>query len=98
MITMWDVVEHLREPKEVLSFLRPHLNPDGVLVMETGNYENWLRLAEGDKWSLYLLDHHFYFTPHSLESVAHDAGYSSFRLTDAGKTMPAKSWVVKRPL
>lgn len=95
MITMWDVIEHLRDPQAVLSLLAPYLADNGVLVVETGNYENWTRVAEGDRWNLYLLDHHFYFTPHSLERVARDAGYSSFQLSQAGRVRPSKRLIYR---
>lgn len=95
---MWDVVEHLRDPSAVLAMLRRYLAPGGLLVLETGNYENWLREAEGDDWSLYLLDHHFYFTPSSLEKVTKAAGYSSFEVMDAGRITPPKRWIINRPI
>lgn len=97
MITMWDVVEHLRDPVSVLSMLKSHLTDNGVLIVETGNYENWYRIAEGDRWNLYLLDHHYYFTPASLERSARDAGFSSFELSDAGKIAPSPRLAYKRP-
>jgi SAM-dependent methyltransferase len=79
VITMWDVVEHLRDPLAVLRLLHGRLRRGGRLLMETGNYENWRRILEGERWSLYLLDHHFYFSPASLEIAVTRAGFSAFR-------------------
>lgn len=84
VVTLWDVIEHLRDPVGLLAWLRGRMAPGGLIVLETGNYENWKRLARGDRWGLYLLDHHFYFTPASLEAVTAAAGFGDFRLLDRG--------------
>ena len=67
-------------------------------MVENGNYESWPRCAHGDSWNLYLLDHHYYFTPHSLERIARRAGYSSFQLSNSGKMHPSMRLIYKRPL
>ena len=96
-ITMWDVVEHLRDPVAVLRLLHDRLGKNGVLFMETGNYENWRRVLEGDRWGLYLLDHHFYFTPHSLEAATARAGFSAFSLLDIDHSAPSLRRTLTRP-
>lgn len=97
VVTLWDVVEHLRDPVPILSTLRDRLAEDGVILMATGNYECWQRLVAGDDWSLYLLDHHFYFTPHSLETVARRAGFADFELLDVNHAAPPLRHLLKRP-
>jgi len=87
-ITMWDVVEHLRDPRAVLKMLAEHLNPGGFLILETGNFENWKRVAQDDEWSLYLFDHQFYFTPASLRQVLREAGFPGFHLLNRGRSFP----------
>lgn len=97
LITLWDVVEHLREPVALLGALRERLTERGVLVLETGNWENWQRLAAGDAWGLYLFDHHFYFTPASLQSVCASAGFTRFRLLDANRRSPSLGRTLRSP-
>jgi hypothetical protein len=94
---MWDVVEHLRDPVAVLHLLRDRLGEDGVLFIETANYENWRRIVEGDRWGLYLFDHHFYFTPHSLESATERAGFSAFSVLDVHHSAPSLRQTLTRP-
>lgn len=97
MVTMWDVIEHLRDPVETLREIRSRLKPGGRVLIETGNYESWQRTFAGDKWGLYLLDHHFYFTPASLRRLTELAGFGSFRLLDAGHRKPsARPWAYER--
>ncbi len=44
VITMWDVVEHLREPQDTIASLRARLRPGGWMIFETANWESWVRL------------------------------------------------------
>ncbi|MEZ5550982.1 MAG: class I SAM-dependent methyltransferase [Pseudomonadales bacterium] len=97
VITLWDVVEHLRDPIALLTDLRAHLQSDGVLIMETGNYHNWRRVLEGDQWGLYLLDHHFYFTPDSLRQTVLRAGFSTLELLDVNHVRPPLRRLLTRP-
>ncbi len=97
VITLWDVVEHLRDPIAVLRLLHDRLAEGGMLFLETGNYENWRRVLEGDRWGLYLLDHHFYFTPHSLEIATSQAGFSAFRVLDVDHSAPSLRRLLTRP-
>ena len=86
--TMWSVVEHLRDPVGVLRMIREHLTEDGLIFIETGNFENWRRIEEKDRWGLYLFDHQFYFSPSSLEQVLRRAGYRGFCLFNCNRVYP----------
>jgi SAM-dependent methyltransferase len=88
VITLWDVIEHLRAPADMLTTLYANLKPGGQIFIETGNWENWQRVVNGDKWHVYLLDHHFYFSPSSLGKIVSDAGYQDFRLLDVNRKKP----------
>lgn len=88
VVTLWDVVEHLRDPEVVLRDLATRLRPGGMMLLETGNYESWPRRARGDAWGLYLLDHQTYFTPHSLGVITGRAGLGGFRLLDTPRVSP----------
>ncbi len=92
VVTMWDVIEHLREPVSVLRVIRDHLTPGGVVFLETANYENWTRLAARDQWGLYLFDHQFYFSPYSLQRMLTEARYAEFRVLDVNHTYPSISF------
>jgi 2-polyprenyl-3-methyl-5-hydroxy-6-metoxy-1,4-benzoquinol methylase len=96
VVTMWDVIEHISDPINLLATLRDHLAPGGLLFLETGNYESWLRVYEKDRWVLYLFDHQFYFTPSSLEQVTNRAGYANFNLLDTNHIYPWKPWIILR--
>ena len=88
VITMWDVVEHLRDPREVIVKVGEHLKKDGLIFIETANFESWRRIADKDKWRMYLFDHQFYFTPGSLKQVMLEAGFNGFCLLNWNHRRP----------
>lgn len=98
VITLWDVIEHLKDPLSLLTCLHDSLKPGGTLIVETGNYESWMRIAKGDQWGLYLLDHHYYFSPASLEETLRRAGFVDFQLLPTKPVRPQWRTILRRPL
>jgi SAM-dependent methyltransferase len=88
-ITLWDVVEHLRDPEGTVRDLAARLAPGGRIVFETGNWECWQRVAAGREWGLYLFDHQTYFSPPSLAELSARAGLRRFELLDGGHRRPS---------
>ena len=76
VITMWDVIEHVSTPVEVISKARDHLKKGGWLVIETGNYKSAERVANGREHWMYQLDHRWYFSPESIAHVCRQLGFS----------------------
>ena len=76
VITMFDVIEHVRDPLAWLVRARELLAPGGLLVIETGDVASaWARLL-GRHW--YFLDppqHLWYFTGDGLEALLARAGF-----------------------
>jgi 2-polyprenyl-3-methyl-5-hydroxy-6-metoxy-1,4-benzoquinol methylase len=50
LVTLWEVVEHLRRPVETLQRLVRALRPGGVMCVTTPNLGCWRRRLEGGKW------------------------------------------------
>ena len=77
VITMFDVIEHMRDPMACLRRAADLLVPDGWLVLDTGDIASpWARLL-GRHW--YFLDppqHLFYFTAAGLERAVKQCGFS----------------------
>jgi 2-polyprenyl-3-methyl-5-hydroxy-6-metoxy-1,4-benzoquinol methylase len=80
IITLYDTVEHLRDPQATLQAASRHLVPDGLVCVETMNYDCVQRLLRGDKWHFYLFDHLFYFSPHTLGALLKQCGYEEPRV------------------
>lgn len=85
-ITMWDIIEHTREPVELLQAARECLSPDGVLAVSTPNQKSILDVIAGTMYRLsagrvrsplekFYIDQHFvYFSPETLEDALNRAG------------------------
>lgn len=69
VVTLWDVIEHVERPVELLRMAASLLSDNGVLVVETGNYCSADRLEGGNSWWCYQLDHRWYFSPTTLQSM-----------------------------
>lgn len=66
IITLWDVLEHVYTPVEVLRECHRILKPGGLLVVNYPDYASAARKVLGWKWPFFLSCHLFYFTPSSI--------------------------------
>jgi 2-polyprenyl-3-methyl-5-hydroxy-6-metoxy-1,4-benzoquinol methylase len=76
IITVWDVIEHLREPWKDMEELSSLLRPDGWLLLSTMNAGSLRTFLEREKsTNLVNPTHLYYFTRRSLRSVLKRAGF-----------------------
>jgi 2-polyprenyl-3-methyl-5-hydroxy-6-metoxy-1,4-benzoquinol methylase len=77
LICLYAVLEHVREPHEILAEVSRLLRPDGKVIIDVPNYDSWYRRLSGDRW-LWLIPpaHLQYFTPRSLSMLMEKAGLS----------------------
>lgn len=79
LITLWTVIEHLRNPWSELARLHKFLRPGGWLLMSTMDIRCLRARAEGRKWGNYENPTHlFYFDRKSLQRAIRAAGFSEF--------------------
>ncbi|HJU88367.1 MAG TPA: class I SAM-dependent methyltransferase [Gemmatimonadaceae bacterium] len=76
LITMFHVIEHVDNPKEVVRKLVSWLRPGGVLALETPNIDSVdSRLFSDSYWGGYHFPRHWnLFTPRSLARLLRDGG------------------------
>jgi len=73
---MFDVIEHLFDPRAVLAAIARALAPGGLMVISTPNFDSASRFALGADWAvLSPLEHVYYFTEDSLRRILHGAGF-----------------------
>ncbi len=77
---MFDVIEHLFDPRAVLSAIARALAPRGTLVISTPNIESASRSLLGIDWAvLSPLEHVYYFSEDSLRRLLEATGFCDVR-------------------
>ena len=107
VVTMFDVAEHLYEPKQVFANLQRLVKPGGFVMMETGNSQSyWPReVGPGSWWYAAFFEHHIFWSRPSLEKMAtrHEFRLVSFTQKRHKEETPAAirrhaSWIAKAVL
>lgn len=76
MITVWHVLEHLKNPAKYVREMHRILKPEGRLIVEVPNFNSPLARMFGCNWLGLDLPHHLYhFTPKSLTRLLHQNGF-----------------------
>lgn len=101
IITAWNVIEHLNDPKEFLFSVRRHLNQNGFLFIETPNNESlakalsivYFRLTKPDK--RHLKDalhrpyggHSFDFSPKNIGVLLNKTGFHVLKIQNSSTSL-----------
>jgi len=75
VIVLFDVVEHLPDPRRTLALCERHLNPGGIIVITTGDFGSLTARLAGVKWRLMTPPQHlWFFTLASLRRMSASLG------------------------
>lgn len=79
-ITLFEVIEHVQRPLELMQECRRILRPGGILLIGTGNASSWSMAVMGAYWEYLHIDKHgghiSFFTPKSIAAIAQRSGFS----------------------
>jgi ubiquinone/menaquinone biosynthesis C-methylase UbiE len=76
-ITLWDVLEHLHDPKASLREIHRVLKPDGLLVLRIPNGKSWDAQLFGQYWAGLDAPRHLYvFDQGTLRQILEAVGFS----------------------
>ncbi len=88
-ITLFDVIEHVPNPREVLQSVCSHLNPEGIALMFTPNLDSFAFRTLKEKSSLVMpVEHLYYFTEKSLRRIIEEAGLDVIYFATRGMDIP----------
>jgi SAM-dependent methyltransferase len=84
-VAMWDVIEHLPDPRATLERAHACLRPDGVIAISTGNIGSMAARLQGAEWSLLTPPwHQFYFSKKTLRRMLRSVGFRVVRTRGDG--------------
>jgi 2-polyprenyl-3-methyl-5-hydroxy-6-metoxy-1,4-benzoquinol methylase len=95
VITMWDLLEHLRDPLGTLRKLASALKEDGIVVLSTPDVDSLPAKVMGEKWLGWQLqnEHLYYFSSATLERMLQSAGLVVIKRMHIGKHVPFELFV-----
>jgi SAM-dependent methyltransferase len=74
-ITLWDVLEHVRDPVSYLSTLRSYLQPNGFLFVQVPSSDSLAARIMREACNMFDgIEHLTLFSAHSLDLACHQAG------------------------
>jgi 2-polyprenyl-3-methyl-5-hydroxy-6-metoxy-1,4-benzoquinol methylase len=113
LITLWDVIEHVPDPRALLETAHRLLRPGGLLVLETQDIDSRFARLLGHRWHHFKHPEHIYhFNPSTVRTLLDSARFDVDTLTHryggkyvsfdfiaerAGRVHPALSFAL-RPL
>lgn len=72
VVTLFDVVEHLYDPRRLARDLDAHLAPGGRVLIATPNCESLLARLSGRRWVSYKIPEHVvFYSPRTLRAALH---------------------------
>jgi len=86
VVTMWDVIEHLHNPKGDLSKINSRLKKGGILAINTPDCGSLYARLLGSKWHLLVPPEHiYYFNKNSLKLILEKTGFEVIGFSKIGK-------------
>jgi len=97
VVTLFEVIEHLRDPLALVKECHRILRPGGVMVIGTGNADSWTRQIMKHRWDFFNINLHgghinFYCTA-SIGALAAKTGFSVNRIRTSSVNIYEKNEV-----
>ena len=90
VIVLFDVIEHLPDPRETLALCYRQLNPGGIIVITTGDFGSMAAKLAGVRWRLMTPPQHlWFFTQESMRRMSAGLGLSMEHVDHPWKIVPA---------
>jgi SAM-dependent methyltransferase len=85
VVTMWDVLEHLEEPRPIVQKVTSWLKPGGLLALNTVNSASYGARRAGQHWRHIAPPHHLqYFCRQSLRELLKECGLELLEMRSQG--------------
>ena len=85
LITMWDVIEHVTDPKAELTKAFNLLNPGGTIVVHTMDIDSLAARILRGRWPWLMAMHVHFFSQRTLQKMMQDVGFEIVRSRAEGR-------------
>ena len=97
-VFMFEVLEHLTQPKEYLMKIRGALRDGGALFITTPNFNSITRQLLMERWGLISREHLFYFTRKSLLNLLNECDFKILEFGIKNICLPELRRVFKKDI
>ena len=87
MVCLWDVIEHLPDPKSALEEIKKLLKPNGVLLINFPDIGTWQAKLAGKRFWWILSVHLHHFTKKSVQDICSRTGFEVFHFERYWQTL-----------
>jgi SAM-dependent methyltransferase len=82
-----DVIEHVRDPEDLLLHIRELLIPGGIVLLVTPSLDSWTRRLLRSRWIEYKVEHLYYFSAASIRLLLARCGFDEIRVSPSRKVL-----------
>ncbi len=77
IISLWHVLEHVKDPVHLLKSMDKLLTPDGILVVAVPNFKSYDAQYYGKHWAAFDVPRHlWHFSPHAINKLFMQQGFT----------------------
>jgi 2-polyprenyl-3-methyl-5-hydroxy-6-metoxy-1,4-benzoquinol methylase len=87
MVCLWDVIEHLPDPKSALVEIRKLLKPNGILLINFPDIGTWQAKLAGKHFWWILSVHLHHFTRNTIRDICSRTGFEAFHFQRYWQTL-----------
>jgi 2-polyprenyl-3-methyl-5-hydroxy-6-metoxy-1,4-benzoquinol methylase len=80
VVALWNVVEHVEKPAQIIRDIYNILIPGGWLALSTPNFQSLSRRLLRSRWHLFERPHLTFFDPETISNLLRATGYADIRI------------------
>lgn len=87
VVTLWDVLEHVPDPRKTLEECRRVLKPGGLLIVNYPDIGSLVSRLMGRRWVFLLSIHLYYYTVDTIKDILNQTGFTTLKTKNHWQTL-----------